>query len=274
MHRSIQLASIVLFGGLASTASATSLDFSNFSGPSSTSSTTNPNGTSWLFSDVTAGVDMVLELTGISTVIDTPGNPGDFTEIVDFSYGPDANDLSGGDWLLINILHPNSTDDRFVDFTASFVDADDNSVAVTLDNYNITFGDLEYYYDPSDHFVESVTVSDAFCGNNSGAGSHIVMGSDSDGNLTAGHDFDSIDLSVFDDVDHQAQFGFVDSSGFSFTLEAEEPDFTIDGVQAINAQDNKFTISGSLSHLDCVPEPSSAVFLGLGGVLALMRRRR
>jgi len=268
IHKSLRIVSLLAAGSVS--AHAVSLDFSNIS---------NTATNQWTLSNVTSGVDMLLNLE--NTNVDSG---------LTVTWG-DANNPGVDPWLVVEMNNSNPDIERFADFSASFVDAGTTN-ATSIGDFDITFGDLEYYLKDFrdengvgsvDHFQEGVRdISDAYC---SVGGGNIVDLT----NSTALHQISNEvirpnefgNLSGFDDPDNQASFAFNGADGFEFTVFADNPDpINFSGINLGNpdnsGQNNKFGIRGDLTfdHSGCIPEPSSALLFGIGASLMSFRRRR
>lgn len=89
---------------------------------------------------------------------------------------------------------------------------------------------------------------------------------------------------LFDASDNSATFSggtwqdIRTNGSTTFVFDSSDPGFSFSSIYAVDinfAGDSADSISGSLSNLSAVPEPSSALLLGLGAAgLYLLRRRR
>lgn len=226
-----------------------------FNAPSLHSGTLNEVGSVYRYTEVTAGIDLLVAITGSSTaaVIDNVGGNESFYD-------------SSTDNLILNISRSDPAEqDTFVNLTFTFVETGTDT-ATNVSDVILTIGDIDSQdgLDFADYFQVDPTQFST---------------------LTSGSDLDIQDMG---NGENRYIYSFPGLANVPNT----SPDqanisvlLGLDGISSFNAtwgyfgagniNDRGLLLDGSNElAVDPIPEPASAALLGLGGLALLARRRR
>lgn len=226
-----------------------------FNAPSLDSGTLNQVGSVYRYSEVTTGVDLLLEITGSSTnaVIDSVG-------------GNEAFFDSSTDNLILRISRSDpAEEDTFVNLNFTFVEAGTNT-ATSISDVILTVGDIDSNGGDafSDYFQVDPTQFSSFS-----AGGDLTAQDMGGGEIRYIYSFPgapNIPNTSPDQVDVSLILGLNGISTFTGT-------WGYFGAGEYNDRGLLLDGSNELA-VDPVPEPASAALLGLGGLALLARRRR